>query len=134
MCLLAPHSFVQELLMSPILALPPCHFGQGSSGKPIFICRATSFLGAIFEENLLHNFMKYENLFAIQGNKLIIRVIYKVIIPTFKYGLITHFKYPESRLFTYNLLGIRHHKIMKSEYQQVSKIESALMIVEISLL
>ena len=56
-----------------------------------------------------------------------------MIIPTFKYGLITHFKYPESRLFTYNLLGIRHHKIMKSEYQQVSKIESALMIEKVTL-
>ena len=62
MCLLAPHSFVQELLMSPILALPLAISGKGVPVSSIFICRATSFLGAIFEENLLHNFMKYENL------------------------------------------------------------------------
>lgn len=54
--------------------------------------------------------------------KLIIRYL------RLEYGLSTHFKYPEFRGFTYNLLNIRHNKIGESEYQQISKIEYALSI------
>nr|DAX86464.1 MAG TPA: hypothetical protein [Bacteriophage sp.] len=34
-----------------------------------------------------------------------------------KYGLNTYFKYPESRLFTCNLLNIRYDNFIKSENQ-----------------
>ena len=43
--------------------------------------------------------------------KLIIRYL------RLEYGLSTHFKYPEFRGFTYNLLNIRHDNFIKQEYQ-----------------